>query len=230
MSSTVRGRTYEQVAGTIDHALLQPELTLTEVAKGCELAGRYRVASVCCRPADVVLAGQVLTGSSVLVSTVIGFPHGSTTTATKVAETRRALDEGAVEFDMVLNIGWLRSGETDRVTEDIAAVVGAAQGHVVKVILENAYLTDEEKVTGCRAAEAAGAHYVKTSTGFAASGATLDDVRLMRAAVPAPMKVKAAGGVRTLDALLDMLDAGCDRVGASATARILDDFRSRTER
>lgn len=228
MSATVRGRTYEQVAGAIDHSLLRPELTLGEVEKGCELATRYRVASVCCRPADVALAARLLADSPVDVGTVIGFPHGSSSTVGKVMETRQALDDGAVEFDMVLNIGWLRSGELARVTEDIAAVVEAAAGNVVKVILENAYLTDDEKVAGCRAVEAAGGHYVKSSTGFAPSGATLDDLRLMRASVSEHIKVKAAGGVRTLDALLDVLDAGCARSGATATAQMLDDFRSRT--
>jgi deoxyribose-phosphate aldolase len=228
MTGTVRGRTYDEVAGAIDHSLLRPELTIDEVEKGCELAGRYRVASVCCRPADVPLATRVLAGSPVAVGTVIAFPHGSSATASKVFETRQALEDGAVEFDVVLNIGALRSGEHARVVDDIAAVVAAADGHVVKVILENAYLTDDEKIAGCRAVEAAGGHYVKTSTGFAPSGATLADLKLMRASVSEHVKVKAAGGVRTLDALLDVLDAGCSRSGATATAQMLDDFRART--
>ena len=228
MAGTVRGRTYEQVAGAIDHSLLRPELTLDEVEKGCALAGLYRVASVCCRPADVTPAARVLVGSTVGVGTVIGFPHGSSTTRSKVFETRQALEDGAVEFDMVLNIGALRSGEYARVTDDVAAVVAAAEGNIVKVILENAYLTDDEKVAGCRAVEAAGGHYVKTSTGFAPSGATIADLMLMRASVSERVKVKAAGGVRTLDALLDVLDAGASRSGATATAQILDDFRART--
>jgi len=165
----------------------------------------------------------------VAVGTVVGFPHGGTTTATKVFETREAIDNGATEIDMVLNIGWLRSGELGRVQTEIFAVVGASGRAIVKVILENAYLTDQQKVEACRIVEAAGADYVKTSTGFAPSGATLDDLRLMRAAVSARVNVKAAGGVRTLDALADVIDAGVARCGATATASILDDFTERAE-
>src|SRR5690606_9908730 len=163
----------------------------------------YQVASVCVRPADVPLAVKMLTGTSVAVGTVVGFPHGSMTTAAKVFETQEARANGAAEIDMVLNIGWLRSGDLEAVRADIAAVVGA----IAKVILGNAYLTDEQKVAACRAVEAAGGHYVKTSTGFAPSGATLADLRLMRATVSEHIKVKAAGGVRTLDALADVIDA-----------------------
>lgn len=221
--------TYEQVAGTIDHSLLRPELTLDEVVAGCELADTYRVASVCVRPADVVLAAERLADSVVAVGTVLGFPHGSSTTAVKVAEAEDALANGATELDMVLNIGWLRSGEDQRVEADIRAVVEAAgDAAIVKVILENAYLDDDQKVRGCELVEAAGAHYVKTSTGFAPSGATLEDLRLMRRSVSDHVKVKAAGGVRTLDALLAVIEAGCSRSGATATAAILDDYRART--
>ncbi len=220
--------TVERVAKTIDHSLLRPELTVDEVLAGCDLAARYDVASVCCRPIDVSRCVEVLAGTDVLVGTVIGFPHGSNLTATKVFEAQRALEQGAVELDMVLQIGLLRSGLTDDVRADIAAVVAAAGDQaLVKVILENAYLTDDEKVTGCRLAEDAGAAYVKTSTGYAPSGATLDDLRLMRATVSPHVKVKAAGGVRTLDALIDCINAGIDRCGATATATIIDDLRSR---
>ena len=170
----------------------------------------------------------ILQGSDVLVGTVVGFPHGSSTTRVKVYEARQALDDGAAELDMVINIGWLRSGEDQRVEDDIRAVVNEAKGRaLVKVILENAYLTDDEKVRGCQLVEAAGADFVKTSTGFAPSGATLDDLRLMRASVSPHIQVKAAGGVRTLDALLDVINTGTTRVGATATATILDDFRQR---
>ncbi len=220
--------TVERVAKTIDHSLLRPELTVDEVLAGCDLAARYDVASVCCRPIDVSRCVERLAGTDVVVGTVIGFPHGSNLTATKVFEAQRALEQGAVELDMVLQIGLLRSGLTDDVRADIAAVVAAAgDGALVKVILENAYLTDDEKVTGCRLAEDAGAAYVKTSTGYAPSGATLDDLRLMRATVSPHVKVKAAGGVRTLDALIDCINAGIDRCGATATATIIDDLRSR---
>jgi deoxyribose-phosphate aldolase len=220
--------TVERVAKTIDHSLLRPELTVDEVLAGCDLATRYDVASVCCRPIDVSRCVERVAGTDVAVGTVIGFPHGSNLTATKVFEAQRALEQGAVELDMVLQIGLLRSGLTDDVRADIAAVVAAAgDGALVKVILENAYLTDEEKVIGCRLAEDAGAAYVKTSTGYAPSGATLDDLRLMRATVSPHVKVKAAGGVRTLDALIDCINAGIDRCGATATATIIDDLRSR---
>jgi len=221
--------TYQQLAKTIDHSLLRPELTREEVIAGCELARRYDVASVCVKPCHVSLAAGCLRGSDVKVSTVIGFPHGVHTTPVKVAEANQAIDDGAVELDMVLNIGELRSGSLDFVQSDIQAVCQAAhqRGAKVKVILENAYLTDEQKVQACRLCEAAGADWVKTSTGFAPSGATLADLRLMRAAVGPQVQVKAAGGVRSLEALLDVIDAGCTRVGATATAAMLDSFKAR---
>jgi deoxyribose-phosphate aldolase len=224
VTPTVRGRTYEQVAGAIDHSLLRPELTVGEVEAGCELADRYRVAAVCCRPADVPMVVPLLAAGPVAVGTVVGFPHGSSPTGAKAHEARLVRSQGAVEIDMVLNIGWLRSGELARVEEEIRQVVAAADGALVKVILENAYLGDEQKVLACKAVEAAGAHYVKTSTGFAPTGATVEDIRLMRASVSPRVKVKAAHGVRTLDALLDVMDAGAERCGATATAGILDDF------
>lgn len=216
-----------QVAKMIDHSLLRPELTADDVVRGCAIAARYDVASVCVRPADVALAVARLDRTGVLVGTVAGFPHGSSTTAVKVAEARAAVADGALEVDMVLNIGRLRGGDDRAVGHDIRAVVEAAPGAAVKVIFENAYLTDEEKIRACRLTERAGAHYVKTSTGFAPTGATLDDVRLMRAHVGDDVKVKAAGGVRTLDTLLDMVEAGAARFGATATATILEDLAAR---
>ena len=223
--------TYEQLAKVIDHSLLRPELTEADVRAGCELAAHYHTATVCVKPCHVSLAKERLKGSDVLVSTVIGFPHGSNVTAIKVAEARQAMDEGAVELDMVLNIGELRSGKTDYVRDDIKAVCDQAHARnvKVKVIFENAYLTDEQKVTACKLAEAAGADWVKTSTGFAPSGATLDDLRLMRRSVSEKVQVKAAGGVRTLPALLDVIDTGATRCGATATAAILDDFKRMKE-
>lgn len=195
---------------------------MAEVLDGCALAARYEVASVCCRPADVARCSEALAGSSVEVGTVIGFPHGAHTTGAKAFEVSTAAAQGATEFDMVLNIGWLRSGLDAEVEADIAAVVEAAEGQVVKVIFENAYLTDSEIVRACRLTEAAGAQYVKTSTGFAPTGATLDHVRLMRASVSPAMKVKASAGIRTLDDIVAFIEAGCDRIGTSSTASILD--------
>jgi deoxyribose-phosphate aldolase len=226
---TVADVTYERIARTIDHSLLRPELTLAEIAEGCALAARYEVASVCVRPADVPTAAELLAGTTVAVGTVVGFPHGSHATSTKVFEAKTALGDGAAELDMVINIGWLRSGDDERTGNDIRAVVEAAgHGVVVKVILENAYLTNDEKIRGCRLAESAGADYVKTSTGFGPGGATIEDLRLMRATVSEGVKVKAAGGVRTLDGLLEVISVGVDRIGATQTAAILDDFRVRS--
>jgi deoxyribose-phosphate aldolase len=225
---TVETIKVQKVAKTIDHSLLKPELTVAEILAGCELAAAYDVASVCCRPLDVVRCADALAGTDVAVGTVIGFPHGSNLTVTKVFEAERAMEQGATELDMVIAIGMLRSGEDGYVRDDIAAVCEVARGRaLVKVILENAYLDDDEKVRGCKLVEEAGADYVKTSTGYAASGATLEDLRLMRASVSPSVKVKAAGGVRTLDALIDCINAGIDRSGATTTAQMIDDLKAR---
>ncbi len=228
-TATLGRWTYRDVAKAIDHSLLRPELDDRFVEDGCRLAAQYDVASVCVRPVDVARAVELLAGTDVAVGTVVGFPHGSHTTATKVFEARQALDAGARELDMVINIGALRSGRDDDVRADIAAVVEVAHaaGALVKVIFENYYLTDEEKVRACRLTEAAGADFVKTSTGFAPGGATHDDLVLMRRTVSPHVQVKAAGGVRTLDALLAVLELGVSRVGATATKAILDDFLAR---
>jgi len=220
--------TYEQLAKTIDHSLLRPELAEAEVSAGCELAAKYHVASVCVKPCHVKLARQWLAGSDVKVGTVVGFPHGNSTIATKVFETQEAVAAGAAEIDMVINIGELRSGHADYVRNEIRAVVNAAHPQaIVKVILENAYLTHDEKVLGCQIVEEAGADFVKTSTGFAPTGATVEDITLMRATVGPQVQVKAAHGVRTLDQLLAMIDAGATRSGATATAAMLDEFKQR---
>ena len=226
---SVENLTYEQVAKTIDHSLLRPELDLDFVRNGVGLARRYGVASATVRPADVAFAVELLDGSEVFVSTVVGFPHGSSTTETKVFETERAVELGAREIDMVLNIGRLKSGRTDEVREDIVAVVtaAAAKDAIVKVIFENAYLDDAEKVLACRISEEAGAAFVKTSTGFAPGGATIEDLKLMRRCAGPHVQVKAAGGVRTLDALLEVMAVGVTRVGATATETILEDFKAR---
>ena len=231
MSDPLTRLSYRDVAKTIDHSLLRPELDDEFIDDGCRLAAEYDVASVCVRPVDVRRARELLEGTDVAVGTVIGFPHGSARTDTKVYEAQRALEDGATELDMVINIGALKSGRDADVQSDIAAIVDAAQaaGAIVKVIFENAYLTAEEIVRACHAAEAAGADFVKTSTGFAASGATHDDLRLMRASVSPHIQVKAAGGVRSLDALLEVMALGVTRVGATQTKQMLDDFRARKE-
>ena len=226
---TIDDVTERQLAKTIDHSLLRPELDDDFIAEGCRLAAEYDVASVCVRPRDVRRATELLAGTDVAVGTVVAFPHGSSTTATKVFEAREALGDGATELDMVIDIGGLKSGRDDRVRDDIGAVVevGHTAGAIVKVILENAYLTDDEKVRGCRLAEAAGADFVKTSTGFAPSGATHADLALMRSTVSERVQVKAAGGVRALDDLLAVMSLGVTRIGATQTKPILDEYRSR---
>jgi deoxyribose-phosphate aldolase len=229
MALSVADVTERQLAKTIDHSLLRPELDDDFVADGCRLAAEYDVASVCVRPTDVQRAAELLSGTDVAVGTVVAFPHGSVTTAAKVFEAREALDAGATELDMVIDIGALKSGRDERVVADIGAVVEVAHAAsaIVKVILENAYLTDDEKVRGCRLAETAGADFVKTSTGFAPGGATHADLALMRSAVSDHVQVKAAGGVRTLDELLAVMALGVTRIGATQTKPILDEYRDR---
>jgi deoxyribose-phosphate aldolase len=229
MTLSIESLTERDIAKTIDHSLLRPEFDDAFVEDGCRLAARYDVASVCVPPVHVRRARAILDGTDVAVGTVIGFPHGYATTDEKVDESRRALADGATELDMVIQIGALRSGRDADVEGDIRAVVDVAHaaGAIVKVIFENAYLNDDEKIRACRASEAAGADFVKTSTGFASGGATHDDLRLMRANTSPHIQVKAAGGVRTLDALLDVMALGVTRIGATATETIIEDFRAR---
>ena len=230
MPLTIDQLTERDIAKTIDHSLLRPELDDAFIEDGCRLAARYDVASVCVRPVDVVRAAELLRGTDVAVGTTIGFPHGNHATEVKALEAKRALSDGATELDMVLKIGALKSGRDEDVRADIRAVVevGHGAGAIVKVIFENAYLTDDEKIRACRLTEAAGADFVKTSTGFGPGGATHDDLRLMRANTSPHIQVKAAGGVRTLDALLDVMALGVTRIGATATETIIEDFRART--
>jgi deoxyribose-phosphate aldolase len=229
MSKTYRGYTLEQVAKTIDHSILKPDFTDGDVRAGAELALKYNTASYCIRPMDVAPAAEILAGSDVNVCTVIGFPHGSTTTAVKAFETADAIHNGAVEIDMVINVSALLSGDYDYVEQDIRAVVDVAHaaGASVKVIFETAFLNDELIVKACELTEAAGADYVKTSTGFASKGATLHNVQLMKATVGDRLKVKSSGGVRTLDQLIDYMDAGVTRSGCSATQQVLEEFIAR---
>ncbi|MET0590327.1 MAG: deoxyribose-phosphate aldolase [Naasia sp.] len=217
------------VAALIDHAILKPEITRDDLDEQLDMAGRYRIFSVCVRPSDIAHAVARLEGTGVLVGTVIGFPHGTTSTAAKVAEASQAIADGASELDMVINIGRMRSGLVDDVEADIRAVVEAAGAVLVKVILETAFLTDDEIVAASKAAERAGARFVKTSTGFAGGGATLPHLLLMRGAVSPAIEVKASGGVRDLDTLLEMRELGVTRFGTSATSTILDDLAHRLE-
>jgi deoxyribose-phosphate aldolase len=225
--------TYRDVAKCIDHSLLRPELTDEFIDENVALAVDYGVASITCRPVDVARVAAVLRGidTDVVAGTVVGFPHGDVLTETKVFEAARALEDGAREVDMVINIGALKSGRDDDVLADISAVVRLSHdnGAIVKVIFENAYLTDDEKIRACHLTEAAGGDFVKTSTGFAASGATHEDLKLMRANTSAHVAVKAAGGVRTLDALMAVMDLGVTRIGATATKTILDEFMARKQ-
>src|SRR5947207_8287423 len=229
MASFFDRLSYLDVAKSIDHSLLKPELDDAFIEAGCRLAAIYDVASVCVRPRDVERARDLLSGSTVAVGTVVGFPHGSSRTETKVFEARLALQNGARELDMVIDIGGLISGDDSHVREQIADVVKVAhaEGALVKVILENAYLTNEQKVRGCQLVEAAGADFVKTSTGYAPTGATIEDLKLMRRSVSQRVGVKAAHGIRTLDGLVEVLELGVTRVGATQTAVMLDDFKAR---
>lgn len=217
--------TCEEIAKMIDHSLLRPELTDEDIVKGCEIARKYNVASVCCRPSDVALAKKLLEGSEVKIGAVVGFPHGAHKTETKVFEAEQAIKDGVEELDMVIHIGKLRSRDFDYVREDIKAVCDVAHRHgvIVKVILENCYLDDELKKIGCKLAEEAGADFVKTSTGFGPGGATIEDLKLMRESVSPKVQVKAAGGVRTLDAALKVREVGATRFGATRTEEIMEE-------
>jgi deoxyribose-phosphate aldolase len=214
----------EEVARLIDHTLLKPQATPVQVEQLCDEARRYGFASVCINPVYVRLAAEKLKGSGVAVCTVIGFPLGATTTSIKVKEAQQAMADGATEIDMVMHIGALKAGDHDAVREDIAAVSAAchAGGALLKVIIEAVLLSDEEKVTACRLAQAAGADFVKTSTGFAGGGATVEDVRLMRQTVGPRMGIKAAGGVRSYADAMAMVEAGATRIGASAGVEIVE--------
>ncbi len=221
------GSVPRDIARYIDHTLLKPDATDAEIEKLCAEAREYRFASVCVNPSFVKRCADLLRGSEALVCTVVGFPLGATTGAVKAFESRKAIREGAREVDMVINVGALKSGDYDLVQEDIEAVVEACHesGVLVKVIIEAALLTDEEKVAACLLAKKARADYVKTSTGFASGGATIRDVAIMRATVGPGMGVKAAGGIRTYMDAVGMIEAGATRIGASAGVRIVKESR-----
>ena len=221
--------TYDQIAKMIDHSLLGPALSDEELEAGCRVALDYGVASVCIKPYYLKRCAELLASSTVAPGTVIGFPHGGNTTAVKVAEARQALADGGRELDFVVNVGKVLSGDWDFVRRDIQAVVECAHagGGLVKIIFENCYLQDDHKVRLCRICGELGADFVKTSTGFATGGATLEDLKLMRKHAPPHVQVKAAGGVRTLDALLEVRAVGVTRVGATATVEILEECKRR---
>jgi deoxyribose-phosphate aldolase len=211
-----------RVASMIDHTALKPAATRDEIEKLCEEARRYRFASVCVNPCYVPLCAQMLRMTNVKVCTVVGFPLGANRPEVKAFETERAVNDGAQEVDMVINVGALKSGDLDLVERDIRAVVEACRSIVVsKVIIEAALLTDEEKTAACRLAKSAGADFVKTSTGFGPGGATAHDVALMRAVVGSEMGVKAAGGIRDAETAREMIEAGASRIGASASVKIV---------
>lgn len=218
-----------ELASMIDHTLLKPDATKEQVIKLCEEARQYVFASVCINPAFVKLSAECLKGSPVKVCTVIGFPLGATTSVTKEIETRDAIANGADEIDMVINVGALKAGNYELVQKDIETVVAAACGRIVKVILETALLTDEEKVMACKLSKKAGADFVKTSTGFGPGGATAQDIALMRQTVGKYMGVKASGGIRDLETAQKMIEAGATRIGASASVAIVKGEKSESK-
>lgn len=220
---------YPSIAKMIDHSLLNPTLTTAELEDGCSLAVRYNVASVCILPYALARCAEVLAGTTVNASTTIGFPHGGHATAVKLAETRQALKDGGQELDAVINIGKARSGDWQYVRDELHALTEAvhAGGAKIKVIFENAYLDNESKIRLCEICGEIGVDWVKTSTGYAPSGATLPDLELMRKHSPPHVQVKAAGGIRDLDALLAVRAIGVSRVGATRTESMLEECRRR---
>ena len=224
--------TLRDIAKMLEHSTLQPFLTEDDIRKGCDIALQYDTATVCARPGDMPLVVRLLAGSDVKPCTVIGFPHGAHHTAVKVFEAERALDDGCVELDMVLNIGRMLHGDSAYVQDEIARLAQAAhaRGALLKVILETCYLNDEQKKLACRLAEAAGADFVKTSTGYGSAGATVADVKLMRETVSEKVRVKASGGIRTLDMVLACRNAGVARCGVSATQKIMSEAIDRMEK
>ena len=221
--------TLAELARMFDHSLLQPIFVDRQLEEGILLAREYGVASVCIKPYAVKLAAKLLAGSAVQASTTIGFPHGGHITDVKVYESQKAMDDGATELDMVVNIGKVLSGEWNYVAHDIAAVVNVAHARncKVKVIFENAFLKDEHKIELCKICAEVRADWVKTSTGYAETGATIEDLKLMRQHSPPHVQVKAAGGVRTYEKLLEVRAIGVSRVGATATKQILDDAKAK---
>ena len=221
--------TYEDISRMIDHSLLKPTSTFEDFEAGCRMAVVFKAGSVCIQPHYLQRCAQILKGSGVKASTVIGFPHGGHTTSIKVAEARQALADGGEELDMVCNISRVLSGDWDYVHQDLKAVIDVthAAGRKVKVIFENCYLEDQHKIRLCEMCSELKADWIKTSTGYGTGGATLDDLRLMRKYADPQVQVKAAGGVRDMDSLLQCREIGVTRIGASATQAMLDECRLR---
>ncbi|MGO1539550.1 MAG: deoxyribose-phosphate aldolase [Leucobacter sp.] len=228
MTNSTTLPTREEFLATIDHSLLKPQLLRSEIVSGLEYAAEVKPKAICIVPNYLTLAQEILAGTGVLLGTVAGFPNGAMRTDVKVFESVKAVEDGAVEVDIVIPIGALRSGEYDLVRDDIAAVVKAVAPAHVKVILETAYLTDEEILRGSQIVSEAGAAFVKTSTGFAPSGATPHNIALLRQGAAPETLVKAAGGLADLDDCLAALDAGADRLGISKTAAILAELEERS--
>ena len=222
---------YREIAQMVDHSLLRPQLTRAEVAEGLEIAKRYGVASATMRPCDLDLAVCALAGTGVKPGSVAGFPHGSPSTAAKLFETRDLLDRGAREVDVVIAISRLRSRDFDYVQDELDQLADLCHDHgaILKVIFENAYLTDEFKIAACRCCAQAGVDFVKTSTGFAPSGYTVADLKLMREHTPPHIGVKAASGLKTLDQVLEVRDLGVTRVGLTSTVAVLEEWKSRVD-
>lgn len=223
---TATSITREQLLGMIDHSLLKPQLTREEIVAGLEYAAEVRPKAICIVPNHLKLAGEILSGTGVILGTVAGFPNGAMRTDVKVFESVKAVEDGATEVDMVIPIGALRGGEFDLVRDDIARVVEAIAPAHVKVILETAYLTDDQILRGSALVSEAGAAFVKTSTGFAPSGATPENVALLRKGAARETQVKAAGGMNTLADCIAVIEAGADRIGISKTRAILGEFDS----
>jgi deoxyribose-phosphate aldolase len=216
--------TYDEIAGMIDHSLLNPTLTDQDIIEGCKIAMEYRVATVCVRPSDVIAAKKTLENSKVGTTTVIGFPHGTTTTDVKIFEANEAIKNGCSELDVVINIGKHRSGDYEFVKNDLKAVTDLCHnnGILIKVIFENCYLDTEQKIAACRICNEIKVDYAKTSTGYGSGGATDEDLKLMRKYVDPGIKIKAAGGIRTLERAIEIRKLGVSRFGATATIGILE--------
>lgn len=227
-----RDFTTEEIAKTLDHSALKAQMTDTDIINACAIGRKYQVASVCVRPTDTALAKKELSASKVKVAVVVGFPHGTHRSEVKALETKLAMDDGAQEVDMVMNIGALLSGKYDFVREDISAVVreAAPRGGIVKVILETCYLDQEQIVTACRLCEDAGANYVKSSSGFGSRGATVETLRIMLDTVGDRLGIKASGGIRSYEKVVKFLSLGCKRLGVTATEAIMAEAREKAKR